>query len=56
MPDSAATIPWDQLLTDIHKRQVLPIIGPAFVTLEESGTNRPLRNWFVRSSAKLCGF
>ena len=25
------TIPWDQLLTDIHKRQVLPIIGPALV-------------------------
>jgi hypothetical protein len=32
--DSAPSpIPWDQLLTDIHKRQVLPIIGPALVTV-----------------------
>ena len=35
MPDDPA-IPWDQLLTDIHKRQVLPIIGPALVTVDDS--------------------
>ena len=35
MSDREAAIPWDQLLTDIHKRQVLPIIGPALVTLDE---------------------
>lgn len=33
---------WDQLLTDIHKRQVLPIIGPALVTVEEGGRALPL--------------
>ena len=36
MPDSDTTIPWDQLLTDIHKRLVLPIIGPALVTVGSS--------------------
>lgn len=35
-------IPWDQLLTDIHKRQVLPIIGPALVTIENGGKPVPL--------------
>lgn len=52
MPDSAATIPWDQLLTDIHKRQVLPIIGPALVTLEESGATLPLVDAIVPDFAR----
>lgn len=39
MPTAPDTIPWDQLLTDIHKRQVLPIIGPALVTVDEGGNS-----------------
>lgn len=42
MSDRAAIIPWDQLLTDIHKRQVLPIIGPSLVTIDEGGRQTPL--------------
>ena len=42
MSDTADSIPWDQLLTDLQKRQVLPIIGPALVTLEENGSLTPL--------------
>ncbi len=43
MSDSSLTETlWDQLLTDIHKRQVLPIIGPALVTVEEQSKQVPL--------------
>ena len=42
MPSITETIPWDQLLTDIHKRQVLPIVGPALVTVDEGGHVQPL--------------
>lgn len=33
------TIPWSRLLRDIHNRQVLPIIGPGLVTVEENGAH-----------------
>ena len=36
MSESLYQIPWEQLLTDINKRQVLPIIGPALVTVKNT--------------------
>ncbi len=51
MTDCSETIPWDQLLTDIHKRQVLPIIGPALVTVEEGGKRVPLVDAIVSDFA-----
>lgn len=41
------SIPWDQLLADIQTRNVLPIIGPALVTVEESGRQVPLLDTLV---------
>ncbi len=35
--DNADAVPWNRLLRDIHKRQVLPVIGPGLVTLEGDG-------------------
>lgn len=48
-------IPWDQLLTDIHKRQVLPIIGPALTTItvdEAGGAPLPLIDAIVPGFAR----
>jgi len=44
---SPVGIPWDQLLTDIHKRQVLPIIGPALVTVDVGDRTQSLINTIV---------
>ena len=56
MPETMTTaedpIPWDQLLTDIHKRQVLPIIGPALVTIEDGGKPVPLIEAIVPDFAR----
>ncbi len=45
-------IPWDQLLADIHKRQVLPIIGPALVTVDVGGPSQPLIDAIVPDFTK----
>jgi hypothetical protein len=44
---SLDAIPWSRLLRDIHNRQVLPIIGPGLVTVEEDGRHVPFTDWLV---------
>lgn len=48
-------IPWDQLLIDIQTRDVLPIIGPALVTVEEGGRQIPLIDAITPDFARLHG-
>lgn len=52
MTSAENTIPWDQLLADISKRQVLTIIGPALVTVDVGGHPLPLIDAIVPDFAK----
>lgn len=45
-------IPWSRLLRDIHHRQVLPIIGPGLVTVEQDGRQIPFGEWLVPEFAR----
>ena len=49
------TIPWSRLLRDIHNKQVLPIIGPRLVTVEENGRHVPFTDWLVPEFARQLG-
>lgn len=44
---SLEAIPWNRLLRDIHNRQVLPIIGPGLVTVEDNGGHIPFTDWLA---------
>lgn len=55
IPDRATSIPWDQLVNDIHDHRVLPIIGPTIVTVEENGRSIPLIDAVVPQFARQHG-
>jgi hypothetical protein len=38
--DQTATIPWDDLLADIHEKQILPVIGKGFVLTDGADGKR----------------
>jgi hypothetical protein len=44
---SLDAIPWSRLLRDIHNKQVVPVIGPGLVTVEENGRHVPFTDWLV---------
>lgn len=56
-PSNAAFkgVPWASLLRDIHNRHVLPIIGPALVTVKQDGADIPFRDWLVPKFAERLG-
>lgn len=55
VPASLDAIPWSRLLRDIHNKQVLPIIGPGLVTVEDNGRHIPFTDWLVPEFARKLG-
>ncbi len=53
--NSPDTIPWTRLLRDIHNRQVLPIIGPGLVTVNEQGRDILFTDWLAPQFARRLG-
>jgi hypothetical protein len=54
-PSSPEAIPWNRILRDIHHRQVLPVIGPGLITVEENGRHLPFTHWLVPEFARRLG-
>lgn len=52
---SLDTLPWNRLLRDIHNHQVLPIIGPGLVTVDDCGQQVPFVDWLVPKFAQRLG-
>ncbi|MGK0185960.1 MAG: hypothetical protein ACI9R3_001743 [Verrucomicrobiales bacterium] len=50
-----AAIPWNRLLRDIHNHQILPIIGPDLITVEENGKQVPFVNFLAPKLASRLG-
>lgn len=48
-------IPWNRLLRAIHSREVIPIIGPGLVTVEQEGRQVPFTDWLVPHFARELG-
>jgi len=55
IPSSLDSIPWNRLLRDIHNKQVIPIIGPGLVTVEENGRHVPFTDWLAPEFAQRLG-
>lgn len=52
---SLDAIPWERLLRNIHNGQVLPIIGPGLVTVEQDGKHVPFIDWIAPHFAERLG-
>ena len=48
-------ISWNRLLRDIHNHQIIPIIGPGLVTVEENAEHIPFTGWLVPDFARRLG-
>lgn len=54
-PGSLDGVPWNRILRDIHNRHVLPVIGPALVTVNDSGRQVPFNDWLAPEFARRLG-
>jgi len=57
-PDDSAvleSVPWDDLLLAIRDKNLLPVIGPALVTVTVNGRTMPFTDWLVPEFMKNLG-
>ncbi len=45
-------VPWNRLIRDIHNGQVLPVIGPGLVTIQQNGQTTQFADWVAHQLAK----